>query len=94
MSPRTAQFQISVRTRLPRGTKVSNKLATEIVREWIETGEAPKHWHISVVIWDGSRKREITEIDSSSRGEALRGVLRRSLHGKTIRAKKMGKTRT
>lgn len=93
--PRTVQFQISVRARIPRSVaaKLTNDAIGKIIEEWLSTGNTPMGFTIRVVIWDSSKRREIQEIDSSERGETLRATLRRALQERRLIIKKMGNTR-
>lgn len=91
--PQTYRFQISMRAKVPRGSKLSNALATQIAREWIENGESPTDFDIRLVIWHGHSKREITEIDDSDRGLRLRAYLARSLQQRRLIIKEMGGSR-
>lgn len=88
----TARFQISmVKAKgIPRPT---NAQASGIARTWIETGDKPDGWTIKVVIWSANRKREVTEIDDSPRGLALRATLGRALQSGRLVIKKVGGTR-
>lgn len=91
--PRSVDFQFNVRARVPKGSRVSNRLTSEIVRRWIEGEHIPNRWSVRVVIWSGRSSREISELDDSPRGESLRNTLRSALKSGKIRFKKMGSHR-
>lgn len=87
-TPQTARFQISMRVRNMR--RLTNAEASKFARTWIESGKSPDNISIKVVIWESDRKREVTEIDNSERGQKLRGILRRALQSGRLVIKAMG----
>jgi hypothetical protein len=91
--PRTVQFQISIRARHPRGATFTNEFMRQVTERWIETGEQPHGFTVRVVIWSAGKQREISEIDSSERGEILRATLRGALQERRLVIKKVGHTK-
>lgn len=90
--PHPAQFQFVVQARVKKGNRPTRDQIRMIVEHWIEgTQTPPPGWKISVIIWDGGKQREITEIDESSRGAVLQETLRRGLPRATFRVNTMGR---
>lgn len=44
-------IQFSVRARLPKGLKMTQKLQERILLEWAETGKLPKGFEIRMIKW-------------------------------------------
>jgi len=90
--PHPAQFQFVVTARVKKGTRPKTPDVKRIVENWIDgTEKPPEGWSVKVIVWDGSKKREVHEIDESSRGEILRSILRRGLPRATFRVNKVGR---
>lgn len=93
--PHPAQFQFVVTAKVRKGTRPNRSEIRSVVEHWIEGTESPEHpdWRVRVIIWDGSRKRSVEEIDDSPRGTVLRSILRRGLPRAAFRVNKMGRGR-
>lgn len=90
--PKAAQFQFVVSARVRKGTRPTRTEVKLIVENWINgTEPSPEGWSVKVIIWNGSQKREVNEIDESSRGDVLRSVLQRGLPQATFRVNTMGR---
>jgi hypothetical protein len=86
-----AQFQFVVRAKVKKGTRPTRKEIERVVEHWIKgTEEPPPGWNVRVIVWGRDGKREITEIDNSSRGEVLRSILQRGLLHAQFRVNTMG----
>lgn len=87
-----AQFQFVVTARVKKGTRPSREEVRAVVEAWIEGTDSPHpDWIVKVIIWDGAKKRTVSKIDESFRGNTLRSILRRGLPQATFRVNKMGR---
>lgn len=92
--PQAAQFQFVVKARVRKGTRPTRDQIRIVVEDWIEgkyyTNEA-LGWEVNCIIWDGEKKRTVTKIDESPRGQVLKSILQRGLPRATFRVNTMGR---
>lgn len=56
-NPDPLSVQVSMRVRVPKGTKVSKKALNEIYLQWVETGNLPQGIEIRGVFWKNPARR-------------------------------------
>lgn len=90
-----AQFQFVVTMRVKKGTRPTRAQVREQVEHWIEGTPTIEGFKCQVIIWNGSSERTITEFDYSSkanatRSDVLKSILQRGLPRATFRVNPMG----
>ena len=55
--PDPLSVQVSIKTRLPKGFRVTKKVLNEAYLQWVETGELPPSMEIKGIFWKNSARR-------------------------------------
>lgn len=87
-----AQFQFVVTMRIKKGSRPTRAEVKDAVEHWIDGLDTPEGWGFKVIVWDGSKKRTVNEIDESSRGAVLRSILQRGLPRASFRTNTVGRS--
>lgn len=59
--PDPLSVQVSIKARVPKGTKPGKRLLNEAFLQWVKTGDLPRGWEIRGIFWrNGARPGKLS----------------------------------